>query len=57
MKKYFIVNNGLSLEIDKDRVIKIKALQTYYYYQKIGKNVSYKEIFKSIKQEIENEIG
>lgn len=54
MVKFYATIKDVKVEIDLERVIKVKALQAYYRLQQIDPNVSYKEIYKKIKQEMEN---
>lgn len=55
MKKYVVKVKDVSVKIDKERAIKLKALQTFYKQQETNKNVSYKEIYKQIKEDMEKE--
>lgn len=53
MKKYFITNAGLNLEIDRERAIKIKSLQLFYKLQDQNKAITLKECRELILKELQ----
>lgn len=52
MKKYFITNAGLKIEIDRERAIKIKALQLFYKMRDENKALTMKECEELVKKEM-----
>lgn len=53
MKKYYITNCGLQLEIDRERALKIKALQLLFSLQKKG---NHDITLKECREIVENEM-
>lgn len=54
MKKYYITNCDLHIDIDEEKAIKIKTLQLFFLLQKAGKNPIYKEVEKIVKEQFKS---